>query len=70
MYKVIGNTYEAREELKKIGYTFTGKAWIGSSREPFDALLAKWRKPGYGVRYAKMADRLVIEEVSAITCEI
>ena len=29
MYKVTGNTYEAREDLKKIGYTWTGKDWIG-----------------------------------------
>lgn len=70
MYKVTGNTYEAREELKKIGYSWTGKVWIGESREPFDTLLTKWRKPGYGVRYAKMADRLGIEEFSVVTCEI
>jgi hypothetical protein len=70
MYKVTGNTYEVRARIKQIGYTYTGKAWIGESREPFDALMAKWRKPGYGVSFAKLADRLGIEEVSVVTCEI
>ncbi len=70
MYKITGRAYEAAADLRKIGYTWTGKAWIGSSREPFDALIAKWRRPGYGVRYAKLADALHIEEFAIITCEI
>jgi len=72
MYQITGSTYEAREALKKAGYTFEplGKTWVGQSREAFDALIAKWRKPGYGVAFAKLADKLHIAETCCETCEI
>ena len=71
MYKIIGKTYDARNELKAVGYKFDGKNWFGASREPFDALIAKWRKPGYSVRMAKLSDMLDIVEADAvISCEI
>ena len=70
MYKITGKTFEAKDALKKAGYTWTGKDWIGDNREAFDALIAKWRKPGYGVSFAKLADKLSIEEFSVVTCEI
>jgi len=64
MYKITGKTYDAREDLRKIGYTYnpSDKAWYGSSREAFDALMAKWTRPAYGVRYATMAKAMQIEE--------
>jgi hypothetical protein len=72
MYKITGKTYEAREALKKAGYTFDSKtkSWIGSSREAFDALVAKWTSGGWGVATATMARGLHIEEFSIVTCEI
>jgi hypothetical protein len=29
MYKVTGNTYQAKEVLKKAGFTYDNKAWYG-----------------------------------------
>ena len=65
MYQITGKTYDAREALSKAGYTYDAKlkAWIGSSREGFDALVAKWTKPGYGCSYDRMARAMKIEEI-------
>ena len=65
MYKITGKTYDAREALRKAGYSFdpASKSWIGSSREGFDALVTKWTKPGYGCAYDRMARAMRIEEI-------
>lgn len=65
MYKITGRTYDARDALKKAGYTFdaSSKSWVGSSREPFDALIAKWTNPGYGCAYDRMARAMSIVEI-------
>lgn len=72
MYKITGKTYDAKDDLRKAGYVYDNdvKAWVGSSREPFDALVAKWTRPGYGVRYATMAKAMRCDEFSVVTCEI
>lgn len=65
MYQITGKTYEAKDALKKAGYTFDAatKSWVGQDRAPFDALVAKWTKPGYGCAYDKMARAMRIEEI-------
>lgn len=72
MYKITGKTYDAKDDLKKAGYSYnaTEKVWVGDSREAFDALVAKWTRPGYGCRYAAMARAMSCEEFSVATCEI
>jgi uncharacterized protein YukE len=64
MVKITGSTYEAKDYLKKAGYNYdaTTKAWYGDSRQAFDELIAKWRRPGYGVAWAKLADKLCLED--------
>lgn len=66
MYKITGKTYDAKDDLRKAGYVYNAeaKAWVGSSREGFDALVSKWTRPGYGVRYATMAKAMKIEEIA------
>jgi len=72
MYEITGKTYEAKDDLKKIGYTYNpqSRSWIGESREAFDALVVKWSRPGYGVRYGQLAKLLHIAEFACVTCEI
>ena len=72
MYQITGRTYDAKDDLKKAGYVYSSetKSWIGESREPFDAMIAKWKRHGYGVRFGQLAKQLHIDEFAIVTCEI
>lgn len=62
-YKIAGDTYPMRGILRIMGYTYSDHAWYGSTREPVDMLIAKWTRPGYGNKYATMANAIHVEAI-------
>jgi len=65
MIVIKGKTYDLKDDIKAAGYKYDAgiKAWVGSSRDGIDKMIAKMTKPGYGVRYSQLAKSLIVEEV-------
>jgi len=74
MYQVTGKTYEIRDQLKTMGFTWDvrGKCWIGGEKAvaKLNSDIAKWSGPTWGVARNTIAKSLRIVEVCCETCEI